>query len=125
MMKNIDAALYDWVEFHSRMMEGSILGYRPRTTESLMMEYGCTASSNPPGCRVPLLKSTPAHIRRMDRVLDVLPADLMKLVKRHYIERSTKGDRGLYRKLDRLHFTIQGALLMTGSGIKKLSNKPG
>jgi hypothetical protein len=112
MLKKIDRDLYDWVEWNTRLLENSGLGYRPRTTESLMMEYGCAASSNPPGPRVPLLKATLAHIRRMDRVLDVLPADLMKLVQQHYTERSTGKTRGLYRQLDRLHFTIQGALLM-------------
>ena len=112
MLKTIDADLYDWVEYNTRLLETSGLGFSQRTPVGRMIDEGAAPPSNPPGCRVPLLKTASGRVRDIDRVLRVLPDNLLALVREHYIERTTRKSRGLSRKLDRLHWTIQGALLI-------------
>jgi hypothetical protein len=38
MVKNIDAALYDWVEWNTRLLENSGIGFQTQTSESRMAE---------------------------------------------------------------------------------------
>jgi hypothetical protein len=112
MLKRIDADLFDWVEFHTRQLEDSGIGMPSATPVSRMMEYGITGNDGNYGSHVPLLGNAPPHVKRLDKVLPAMPDELLAIVRQHYIERSTARTRKLYRQLDRLHYTLQGALMM-------------
>ena len=112
MLKTIDADLFDWVEFHVRELENSGIGIPSATPVSRMMQYGITGNDGNYGSRVPLLDNAPPHVKRLDKVLPAMPDDLLAIVRQHYIERSTQKTRRMYTKLDRLHHTLKGALLM-------------
>ena len=111
MLKRIDNSLYDWVEFNTLMLENSSLGYAPRTTIGRMMEEGCNVSDIF-SSRVPFLRKPPPHIADIDKVLRHLPEDLLGFFKQHYVDRSTRMTRPVYKKLDQLHYAIQGGLWM-------------
>jgi len=51
-------------------------------------------------------------VKRIDAVLRRLPDDLLDTLKGHYITREHSRRTSHYRRLDRLHYTVQGALLM-------------
>ena len=72
MLKRIDNSLYDWVEFNTRMLESSCLGYAQRSTIGRMMDEGGARSDVFNG-KVPFLQKAPPHIADIDRVLRRLP----------------------------------------------------
>ena len=111
MLETIDADLFDWVEFHTRELENSGIGFSSATSVARMMEYGAASNDGNYGSRLPLLRNAPRHVRQLDKVLPNLPDELLVIIRKHYIERSTQKCSMVYRQLDRLHYTLQGALV--------------
>lgn len=111
MLKRIDGDLYDWVEYHTRMLEGSCLGYASISTLGRIMEDGGVTSDNF-SSKVPFLRNAPPHVKDIDQVLHHLPDQLLEFIKAHYVERSTHKTRAVYHKLDMLHHEILGGLYM-------------
>jgi len=111
MLKRIDNSLFDWVEYNTLMLEGSSLGYAPRSTIGRMMDEG-GATSDVFGCKVPFLRSAPPHVKDIDKVLRHLPEDMLERVREHYVDRSARMTRRAYQQLDQLHYAIQGGLWM-------------
>ena len=93
------------------MPENSSLGYALRTTIGRMMDEG-GARSDVFSSEVPFLRKPPPHIADIDKVLRHLPEDLLGFFKQHYVDRDTKMTRPAYKKLDQLHYAIQGGLWM-------------
>jgi hypothetical protein len=111
MLKRIEGDLWDWVEYNTRMLENSGLGFAPRTPVARMMEEG-GAGSGSYQSRVPFIKNAPAHVRAIDQVLRCLPDRQLQLVHQYYIDRTLEKKTSVYKRIDRLHHEIQGALWM-------------
>jgi hypothetical protein len=114
-LKHIDGLLSDWVEFHVRMLESSGIGFPSKSPLATLIDYRTRPTSRPAGAIVPLLRTTPDSVRRIDRVLQRLPQDYLDLLKQHYIDRTARRNNMHYRRLDWLHFVIEGGLLMLDS----------
>ena len=112
MLKHIDGMLQDWVEFTTRTLENSGIGYSSSTPIYTLMRFGTRPDPRPAGSIVPMLRRTPDAVARIDKVLRVLPDDLLDVVRSHYVTRECRKTAAYYRRLDQLHFTVQGALFM-------------
>lgn len=114
MLNHIDGLLSDWVEFQIRMLEGSGIGYSSTAPIYTLMRFGTKPDHRPAGSVVPFLSRTPDAAKRIDRVLRVLPDDLLEILRSHYVtrERGQRRSAAYYRRLDKLHYTVQGAPFM-------------
>jgi len=81
MVKMIDSDLYDWVEYHTRQLENSAIGYPNNSTVGRMIEYGSVGIDSNYGPRVPLLRNAPPHVKRLAQMLAVLPDELLAIVR--------------------------------------------
>lgn len=112
MLKRVEADLWDWLEYHTRLLETSALGYNPRSTIGRIMEEGPAPQRGRKGSVVPFLGKAPPHVTDIHKVMEHLPNDRLELIREYYVDRSLSKRASVYRKIDRLHHEIQGGLWM-------------